>query len=262
VASTFYTGTVNATCNASTLSGAICTLSPVSPISVGTGAVVPVTATIDVPNNAAPGTYTITISTQDSTGTPSHNLTPPIALIVSQDFSLTSATPSQTVTAGQTTGAYQLTVAPYPLGSSFPGAVTLSCSLLPPGAQCLFSPSTPVTPGSGAQNVVMTISTVAASSRMRIPGNGHRIFYAFSLMLPGLVMAWGTLRRHQSHSRSWVGFAILFSLAICLTSCGSGINSAVANSTTADTGAGNYAVTVTGTSGSISNAISVGLVVE
>jgi hypothetical protein len=64
VASAFYGGTVKATCDASSLSAAICTLSPPSPISVSVGATVPLTLSIDVLNNTAPGTYNITIATQ------------------------------------------------------------------------------------------------------------------------------------------------------------------------------------------------------
>jgi hypothetical protein len=264
VASAFYGGTVKATCDASSLSAAICTLSPGSSIALNAGATVPLTVSIDVPNNAAPKTYNITIGTQDTSGTPSHSFA--IALTVSQDFNITSTPPSQTVTAGQTTGAYQLTVAPVPTGGSFPGAVTLSCGLgLPPGAQCLFSPSSPVTPGGGAVDVVMTISTSAASSKLHMPGNRRGYIYAFGLMLPGIVAVWGKSGRHRGHSRKVVWLAILFLLALCMMSCGGGSNGGTSGTGTTgvqSTGAGTYAGTVTGTSGAIVNSTTVGLVVE
>ena len=139
-ASTFYGGKINATCDASALSGAMCVLSPANPISVATGGTAALTATINVPNSAAPGSYNIHITTQDTTGAPSHSFT--VALTIAQDFLVASSTASQTVNAGQTTGAYQLTV--QPVGASFSGAVTLSCSGLPALAQCVFNPSTPV----------------------------------------------------------------------------------------------------------------------
>ena len=117
-------------------------------------------ASINVPNNAAAGQYNIKINTQDTTGEPSHSFT--VVLAVHQDFVVTSATPLQAVNPGQTTGAYQLTI--QPVGTSFNAPVTLSCSGLPAGAQCLFSPSAPQTPGNSAVNVVMTISTASAKS--------------------------------------------------------------------------------------------------
>jgi hypothetical protein len=87
-----------------------------------------------------------------------------------------------------------LTVAPGPTGSSFPGAVTLSCpSGLPAGAQCLFSPSTPIVPGSTSAGVVMSIST-PTTARLQGPYNRNPIFLAMWLALPGMVVLFGTAR--------------------------------------------------------------------
>jgi uncharacterized membrane protein len=153
---------VNANCDASALSGTICTLTPANPIAVNSGTPVNLIAAINLPNSAAPGIYSIGINVQEVGGTANQSHFP---LTVVQDFSVNSATPSQTVTAGQTTGAYQLTVSPVPTGSSFTGAITLSCSSgLPVGAQCNFSPSTPVVPGSTSAAVVMSISTSTTTS--------------------------------------------------------------------------------------------------
>ena len=65
-----YSGKVNLTCDATALPSATCALSPVSPITVGIGSIIPVTATVTVPSNAAVGTYSIKLTTQDSTGEP------------------------------------------------------------------------------------------------------------------------------------------------------------------------------------------------
>jgi hypothetical protein len=49
----------------------------------------------------------------------------------------------------------------------FNGAVSLTCSAgLPAGAQCIVSPSTPLTPGNSAVDVVMNISTRANSAQL------------------------------------------------------------------------------------------------
>jgi uncharacterized membrane protein len=128
-------------------------LIPVNPILVNVGATVPVTATINVPTNAPPGNYNIHVNSQDTNGLLAHNFT--FSLIV-QDFQINSSTTSQTVAAGQT-ATYNLII--QPVSPSFDEAVSLTCSGLPSGAGCPFSPSTPVTPGSLGTDVVMTITT-------------------------------------------------------------------------------------------------------
>src|SRR5258708_964825 len=59
---------VNATCDASALAGVICTLTPANPILVNSGTPVNLTATITLPNSAAPGTYSIAITAQEGGG--------------------------------------------------------------------------------------------------------------------------------------------------------------------------------------------------
>ena len=91
-----YGGNVNATCDASALSGAMCSLSPANPIAVSSGGSATITVSINVPNNAVPGSYNIKINTLDTTGVPSHSTT--FALNLGQDFELISSTSSQTMT--------------------------------------------------------------------------------------------------------------------------------------------------------------------
>lgn len=247
-------------CDDTSLPGAqgCSTFNPQGPFSLNPGASVQFTASINIPTNATPKEYGIVFTAQDPTG--SQTVTYPLTIIAT--FSLTNATPTQTITQGQTTGAYQLSVAPNPPGSAFSGAVTLSCGFgTPPGAQCLFSPSTPVTPGSTAVNVVMTISTTTTASRLRKPGKGLTYFYAFALMLPGIVIAWGPAQPKRNRSREFVLLAILCLGAMGLLSCGGG-SSSPTGTTGALTTAGNYTITVTGTSGSLSSSTNVGLIVE
>ncbi|MGB9360027.1 MAG: hypothetical protein WCA99_00385, partial [Candidatus Sulfotelmatobacter sp.] len=137
-----YSGQINASCDASALSGTQCTLTPPNPITLGGTATVPLTATINLPNNAIPGGYSININTQDVSGTPLHALT--IALTVNQDFTIGSLTPAtQTINAGQS-ASYNFSV--LPVGASFAAAVSLSCSGGPVISLCSFTPN-PVTPG-------------------------------------------------------------------------------------------------------------------
>ena len=71
----FYSAQVNATCDATALSGTQRTLTPQNPITIGSTATVPATATINVPNNAIPAAYSINVNKQDVTGAPSHSET-------------------------------------------------------------------------------------------------------------------------------------------------------------------------------------------
>ena len=223
-ASTYYAGLVNASCDASALAGTICTTSPATPtipVSVGPGAQVPLTVTIDVTNDAVPGTYNIKINTQDTTGTPSHSLT--IALTVVPDFGVSSTTNPQTVTAGQTAGPYNVIV--QPVGTSFNNPVTLSCTAgLPAGSQCSFTPN-PITPGNNAADVVLSISTAAPPPGARKPVRQTAalyFFYVMGLMMPGIVLLWGTTRRRRGNWRSIVTLLVGLLLALLLLSCAGG----------------------------------------
>lgn len=242
-----YTGSVNATCDHSSISASQCVLTPANPIPITPNVPATVTATLNLPNDAMPGSYTITVTIADVSGQPTHSLQFP--LVVNPDFSLTSATPSQTVTAGQTTGAYQLTIAPNPPGASFPGAVVLSCTNgLPQGAQCLFSPSTPQTPGNTAVSVVMTISTAASSAESRLPSRRPWFSFAF-WFLPGLVViAAGSMKGNRLRHIRVVSLLACLLLLAGLLSC-AGVSSAGSGTGTTSTGtAATYQVTVTGTS--------------
>ncbi len=250
IASSFsYDGSLNAACDATALPGAMCTLTPVNPISLASGGTVTLVATINVPNSASAATYNIQLSAQDSTGAPNH--TAVVALTVGQDFLVKSATPSQTVTAGQTSGPYNLTV--QPVGSSFTGAVTLVCAGgLPAQAQCNFSPSGAITPGTSAVDIVMSIATKAGNAEMYKPGRRGVALYASWLVMPGLIVAATAARRTKKRMRTpLVSAVLLFPLVMSTLSCG-GVSS---SSKSGNGGTGTspvtpaiYQVTVSGTS--------------
>jgi hypothetical protein len=258
-----YSGTVNVTCDATAMAGAICTVSPANTVPVTAGVSTSLTISLSVPNTAAlnpTNSYTINLTVSDSSGQPSNTLVLPLNVI--QDFSVNSATPGQTVTAGQTTGAYQLSIAPNPSGSSFPGAVTLSCpDGLPSGAQCKFTPN-PITPASGGPDVVMTIATAGPTGSLTWPARHRSTFYALWLMLPGIVIAWGSAERKLRRGpRIACTLTVLALMALTLASCGGGTGSSGGGGphpTTSIT----YTVTVQGLSGTISHSTSVILIVQ
>jgi hypothetical protein len=248
----FYSGQVNATCDASALSGAICTLSPPNPIAINASSSVPVTATINIPNNAAPGTYNININSQDVAGAPMATWT--IALTVFQDFTLGAPTPStQTITVGGS-ASYNFTV--LPVGSSFTNAVNLSCSGAPVVSLCTFTPN-PVTPGNNSAAVVLNISTTASAASLSPLGPGRGVFYfsyALWLALPMLALLGASARRKCAKLTLPASQLRLLLLALLLASCGGGGNNGGGSGRHQGTTPGTYTITVTGISGMLSHA--------
>jgi hypothetical protein len=237
-----YSGKISGSCNASALPAAICVITPSTLASGGT-AILPVT--IDVPNDAAAGVYNIPINTQDTSGTPVHPAT--ITLTIGQDFEVIAlpANQSQTVTAGQVSGAYSVTV--QPVGASFTGPVTVQCAAvgLPAGAQCLFNQtnatSVTVTPGNSQMQIVMNVTTSASSAASR------RFRFALLWLLFPAFLIVGTVSPRKTLCRMAAFMALIVVLLVPLFSC-SGISE---GSVGGGGGTGNpvsYNVTITGSS--------------
>ncbi|MGH9496741.1 MAG: hypothetical protein ACRD3B_17210 [Candidatus Sulfotelmatobacter sp.] len=237
-----YGGTINATCDASALPASICVLTPSNPVGLSSGGTANLTATIDTTNDAAAGVYNIKINTQDTTGTPAHSAT--VALTIGQDFEVIAlpANQSQTVSAGQLSGAYSLTV--QPLGASFNGPVTIQCAGgLPAGAQCLFnqtnSTSVTVTPGNSQVQIVMNVSTSAnnASRRSRL--------VALWLAFPAIIIV-GAASRRKSRYQIAGCMALVIMMLFPLFSC-----SGISKASISGRGDGNpvsYRITIRGSS--------------
>jgi len=244
-ASPFYSGEVNATCDATALSGTQCTLSPPNPIAIGIGASVPLSASINVPNDATPGTYNININTQDVTGAPSHTFT--ITLTINQDFTIGALTPAtQTITAGQS-ASYNFSV--LPVGASFTNAVNLSCSGGPVVSLCTFTPN-PVTPGGNSAAVVLQITTTSNSASLapRAPVSAV-LLYSSWLALPALAL----LARRRRSKLAPLSLLGLLLLALLLPSCGGGGSNGGGGGTGQGTQPGTYTIAVTGASGTLSH---------
>ena len=248
LASSFsYAGEINATCDATALPAAMCTLTPANPLSLASGGTTDFSATINIPNDASAGQYKIKVNTQDIGGSPSHGVV--IALTIGEDFLVTSSTASQTVTAGQTSGPYALTIRP--VGASFTGAVTLACTAgLPAGAQCVFNPTMPITPGNAAVDVVMNIST-KGSAHARVASSGYWPPPAIWLQVAAIIVGMCVSGNRTTKSARRVLGYLAFSMAmIAFASC-AGVSSGGGG----DGGGGGqspppstYTITVTGTS--------------
>jgi hypothetical protein len=224
-----YSGTIDFSCDLSALAAALCSVWPNNPISLATGGTKSLSVIIKTPKDAVAGTYHLTINSVDHEGIPGHSLA--VALTIGEDFVLTSSTPSQTIRAGQTTGAYNLTI--QPMGASFNAPVTLACAKgLPSGAQCNFSPSTPITPGASAINIVMSISSGGSSAALHRAFRGMAVLAA--LFLPALTWVFGSPRRpHKSRGKLGLLSAITLAvpLLLILVSC-SGVSAQGGGGTT------------------------------
>lgn len=240
VSSYSYAGKVNATCDASGLPGAMCSLSPANPISVSNGGSATVTVNLNIPKDVGTGTYNINVVTQDTTGNPTHSATIPVT--IAPDFLLTSSTSSQTVTAGQTSGPYNLRI--QPVGTSFNSPITLACSAgLPAQASCGFSPQGPITPGSTAVDIVMSISTKGSAAQSS--GKLFPAIYVIGFSLPAIAfLNCGTRRRLGARTLIAVLGLLLFLAA--LPSCG-GISAGGGGTGISPGNPVTYHVTITGT---------------
>ena len=149
-----------------------------------------------------------------------------------------------------------------PLGGAFNSVVTLSASGLPPGATATFNPPT-VTPGSAGAPTVMTIQLATATASLPdsenpanyVPAN-HRGFPVAPFSLAFVLF--GTVLGRKRIPRKLVlglALAVLGVSTLVFTGCGGGFGNA-------RTQAGNYTVTVTGTSGAVQASTTMTLVVE
>jgi len=237
----FYAGSVNSTCSVSSSapSGTQCTMSP-NPAVVPSDGSANLGASINLPDAAANGSFSITIATQDVTGAPSHSVN--VGINIAQDFQLITFTPSQTINApGQESGPYNLTI--QPVGGAFNAAVTLTCtSGVPVGALCVFDPPAPQTPGAAVVQVVMNITTTGPNTSPAL----SRALIALGLVPPmALLFSWRRGSRRRLAAVAALALALIFLLPIL--SC-AGVSNGGTGSGGTPTPPGTYVITVTGSS--------------
>jgi hypothetical protein len=248
-----YSGQILAGCDPSALPGTQCSLGPTNLITLNAGGTAGLTATINVPTNAAAGIYNIKINTQDTSGTPTNTFT--VQVTIQQDYSLGDFSPtSATINAGGS-ASYNFSV--LPVGAAYNGSITLNCSIFPTFAgSCAFNPAVATT---SSGNVVMTVQTQSGGMA---PLRGKR-FPAVSLLalaLPGIVL----LRRKSRRRGASFLFGLILVLAAFVLSCGGGQNGGGGSTGSGGTTLTTYTITVTGTPASISqpNGAQVTLIVQ
>ena len=156
-----------------------------------------------------------------------------------QDFSLTSSSPSASVSSGQTA---TYTVDMNPVGG-FNQTVALTCTGAPSGSVCSLS-SNSVTPSSSAPvPVTVTVTAPGNSASLAWPAislpPGSRL--AFLLTFPGWIL-FGHRHRQRGKRKAWLlGLVWLGLFFLGLTSCGGG------NGSGSGTPGGTYNLTVAAT---------------
>jgi Subtilase family len=196
----------------------------------------------------AVGTTSVTLNVVDAYGATSHasaNVT-----VDDPGFTLAPTAPAVTATAGGS-AAEHITFTPKP---GIGGPMTLACSNLPAKSACSFVPAT-LAAGSAQADVVVTITTMASTGALLAPS---RTFYAASLPLLGLGlfgMAVMTIRVNGRRARAIVLTLFVAGALTLLAGCGSG-------RTYNGTPKGSYAVTVTGTSGNVTQSTTFTLTVN
>lgn len=172
------------------------------------------------------------------------------------------AAPAQLTIGIGKSGTTKLTVTP--VGGSVQGAVMLSCSDLPVGSTCSFSPASLV-PGSAAVTSTMTVtlSPVFAGLRADPPRAGHKpgsglLWSGFGIV--GIAVAGSGIWRRRS-IQALCMLAVLGTMII-LAGCGGGATasskSVVASTPTTNT----FSITVNGDSGNVHSSVSVSVTVN
>jgi len=180
----------------------------------------------------------------------------PAAATTTADFSLALSTQSATVSVGEST---TISVNSSAVGG-FNSAINLSCSGLPAGVNCSFSPVS-ITPGSSTAKSTLT---VAASSTYTAPGYAVPMTMGWlplsGLGLAGMVFAGRREKRVAARKAAlWIGGAIVLTLVLLFSvGCGGGSSSQM----NAANHPNHVTMMVPGTSGSIVHSTPVTLTIQ
>ncbi len=148
---------------------------------------------------------------------------------------------SMTIVAG---GSGNVTVTAAAQSGAFNNAIALSCSGLPKGMTCSFSPAS-IIPGTGAVNSVLTVSAATfVSENHRERSHALLATWMFSFGLFGLTLVGRTQRNRIV---TVLGACVLAALIVGATSCGGN----TASNAVSASNAASYTVTVNGSSSAV-----------
>ena len=221
-------------CGATLAAGASCTITvSFTPTAAGT-----LTAAVVVADNAAGSPQSATLTGTGSTAT----------------YMVNFPVPTESIQPGSV-AVFSLVV--NPLGGSYNNPVTLSATGLPPGATVSFLPAA-VTPGSGGASSVMTIQTTTGLARLARPGPWRQSPVPLLALLVGVPLLGlaGSFRRARKASGRWIIVALVVLTllpVLALSGCGGGYFGPAPKT---------YSITVTGTSGSLTESTTISLTVQ
>jgi hypothetical protein len=213
------------------------------------------------PTTAGAGSVTATVTSSNNINQ-SNTVT---ASFTATNFSLTVTPSSQTVVAGGVV-TYYVQVSP---SLTFGNNVSLSCTGLPVGASCGFTPATLIFTGPGSLSSTLNLTTTARPITTISSIKSHGPVYAFWLMAPGMALIGfgknklgknklGKNKSRRSRVLSWLALTILFAFFALQPACSSKKQIPIVTGTPA----GTYPLTVTATSGTFTQSIGFNLTVQ
>ena len=264
-----FTGTVNLSCQVTTSpSGATSPVTCNIPATVSVTGTSAVTATLTANSTATTttGAYVITVTAESGSITQTSTVNVTVTSAAAPGFTLSNGG-NITVSPGATFG--NTTTITATSQGGFSGTVNLSCAISPTAASdpatCSLASSSVTVNSTTVPTVVLTVNTTAATADLVIPkfGNGKGwLGGAGGGALLSLLIFFGIPAKRRSW-RSMLGVFIALIVLGGLSSCGGGSsNGGGSNPGNNGTTAGSYTVTVTGTSGSITQTTAVNLSVN
>ncbi|MGB8579326.1 MAG: SBBP repeat-containing protein, partial [Candidatus Sulfotelmatobacter sp.] len=233
------------TCSVPTGANVVCTIPALQSGSTTT------VAMVVTPSTAGGGSILATVTNSNDTNL-SNTAT---ASFTATDFSVSILPSSQTIVAGNT-ATYSVFVSP---SESFGANVSLSCSSLPAGASCGFTPSTLTFNGPGQQSSTLNVTTTVRPISTITSTRWSSPFYALWLMVPGAALfGLGSGKRRRSRLLGFFLLWTVFSLIVILPAC----TQAKEQPTITGTPAGSYPLQVTATSGSFTKSAGFSLTVQ
>jgi len=207
----------------------------------------------------ASGTFNFTVTATDSSPNPGPymgaamyaltvNAAPPTT------FTFTTSGASTSTVAAGAAATYSFSLAPAS-GESYPGTVSFTVTGLPAGATASFSPST-VAASAAASTLTMTVQTAAAMAQNHIGPIGRGFVLALLLLPFGMKRS---LRKKLS-ARMLLLLLLLAATTTAMSGCGGSKNSSNGSSTMQS--AQTYMLTVTATSGAVTQSQAVTLIVQ
>ena len=185
----------------------------------------------------------------------------PVSVMIS-DFGLTTATPEQTVHAGQQATFHVMVQAV----NGFNHRIALACGGVPSSATCRVDPASVTPDGNEPIDVTVVVGTTAPSFAIPLPDpvgpSGKLWFFFVWFSSLGAFAAWWIRAERNGSLRKWLVACGIQGLAlILLAGCGGGSGPQTATHRSG-TAAGRYEFRITGTSGELVRTVSLTLRVD